>query len=221
MVAAKKQVEATDDDGVLVVKKLNILTVQIPIVGTAPYVQNKFSAKGREQYRKTQEAGQQAKSKKQREPKDFQATYEAAIHWAQDDKGKKWMGLPAPAIRKAMIDACRLIGYHMTTAKMSVFVVADGVDIDDGTPLVKIEGKPERVEHVVRNETGTIDIRWRPMWREWTALLTLRFDADQFSVEDVHNLLRRAGVQVGIGEGRPFSKKSAGMGWGTFDLKED
>ena len=37
-------------------------------------------------------------------------------------------------------------------------------------------------------------------------------------VHEVRNLLVRAGVQVGIGEGRPYSKKSYGMGWGTFEV---
>lgn len=32
------------------------------------------------------------------------------------------------------------------------------------------------------------------------------------------NLLSRAGLQVGIGEGRPDSKKSAGMGYGLFTV---
>jgi hypothetical protein len=48
----------------------------------------------------------------------------------------------------------------------------------------------------------------------------LRWDADQFSVNDVMNLLSRAGVQVGIGEGRPFSKNSNGMGWGTWEVQQ-
>jgi len=31
-------------------------------------------------------------------------------------------------------------------------------------------------------------------------------------------LLARVGMQVGIGEGRPDSKNSAGMGWGLFEV---
>jgi ribosomal protein S17 len=42
---------------------------------------------------------------------------------------------------------------------------------------------------------------------------------DQFKVQDVANLLSRVGEQVGICEGRPDSKNSAGMGWGTFQVK--
>jgi hypothetical protein len=120
-----------------------------------------------------------------------------------------------------MISACRLVGFKMTLAKMSIFVEADGFDADDGTPLVKlIAGEPERMDAAVRNATGVIDIRSRPMWREWQADLRVRFDGDQFTLDDVANLLSRVGVQVGIGEGRPDSKASAGMGWGTFKLAE-
>ena len=36
--------------------------------------------------------------------------------------------------------------------------------------------------------------------------------------EDVANLIMRAGMQAGIGEGRPFSKESAGIGYGLFEV---
>jgi hypothetical protein len=32
--------------------------------------------------------------------------------------------------------------------------------------------------------------------------------------------MARVGLQVGIGEGRPDSKNSAGMGWGLFTIEE-
>jgi len=51
-------------------------------------------------------------------------------------------------------------------------------------------------------------------------MVRIRFDQDTFSLQDVVNLLSRAGMQVGIGEGRPASKKSkCGMGWGMFRVK--
>jgi hypothetical protein len=70
----------------------------------------------------------------------------------------------------------------------------------------------------VRNKSGVADLRVRPMWREWHVRLTVRYDADQFTESDVVNLFHRAGLQVGIGEGRPFSKESNGLGYGTFTL---
>ena len=70
----------------------------------------------------------------------------------------------------------------------------------------------------VRNATGVADIRVRPMWREWAADVKVSYDADQFTLQDVTNLMQRVGMQVGIGEGRPDSRDSAGLGWGTFVL---
>mgnify|MGYP001580518047 FL=1 len=58
------------------------------------------------------------------------------------------------------------------------------------------------------------------MWREgWEARVRIRYDGDQFSLADVSNLLARAGLQVGVGEGRADSKNSAGIGWGFFAMK--
>ena len=54
------------------------------------------------------------------------------------------------------------------------------------------------------------------MWREWEAIVNLEYDADMIAERSVVNLLARMGRQVGIGEGRPFSKNSVGQGWGTF-----
>ena len=128
-------------------------------------------------------------------------------------------GIPAGAFRSACIRACKLVGYEMTMAKCSIFVEHDGLDKVDATPLVKIKGNPEKTIMPVRNQTGVLDLRSRPVWKNWSVDLRVRFDLDQFSPNDVINLLNRAGIQVGIGEGRPFSKKSDGMGYGLFVVK--
>jgi hypothetical protein len=193
-------------------------TIAVGIVGTSPYVQNKFSAKARAQIKATQEAGPTARSARKREPKDFVAEFEAAIHRSDDG----WCGIPAPAFRNAMISACRIVGYAMTRAKLAFHVLADGFDAEDRTPLVKIlEGEPVYFDKPVRNETGVADLRARPLWNPgWRAIVSVRYDADMFEREHVVNLLSRAGQQVGIGEGRPDSKKSNGQGWGLFDVEE-
>jgi len=192
-------------------------TVLFKIVGTSPYVQNKFSHKAAEQMKAKQAAGSVSRKGKNRTPKDFRGAYEAAMHKTADGQ----CGIPAPAFRNAMISACRIVGFHMTKAKLSVFTEADGYDADDGTPLVFIKGNPEYYETAVRNESGVADIRPRPMWKPgWEADVRIRFDTEQFSLEDVSNLLMRAGQQVGIGEGRPDSTNSCGLGWGLFTLAQ-
>lgn len=201
-----------------VIKAPRISTAAFTIIGTAPYVQNKWSAKAREIYKKMQEAGSVGKKGKKREGKDFQACYEDAQH----KSGEGWVGIPAGAFRSAMIGACRMVGFKMTYAKLSVFIEADGFDADDGTPLVKItKGKPHYHEATVRNDNGGADIRARPMWDPgWEAVVKVRYDEDQFSFDDVSNLLLRAGLQAGIGEGRADSRDSCGMGWGEFRIRE-
>jgi len=192
-------------------------TAEFLIVGTAPYVQQAFSQKAREQIKGTQEAGSQSRSKKKREAKDFQECYEQSKHYSREG----WIGIPAGAFRAAMISACRLVGFKMTLAKLSVYIEADGFDRIDGTPLVRITGEPHYSEHPVRIK-DTVDLRARPMWDSgWSAKVRVTFDLEQFSLQDVGNLMMRVGRQVGIGEGRPDSRNSAGMGWGLFDISSD
>ena len=192
-------------------------TAEFRIVGTAPYCQNAFSQKALNQIKETQLADSQAKARKKREPKDFQACYEAAMHKTAEG----WPGIPATAFRNAMIDACRLVGFKMTHAKLAVFIEADGYDALDHTPLVKIEGEPQYSESFVRPQASGVDIRPRPLWPTWKATVRIKFDGEQFSLLDMTNLVYRAGEQVGIGEGRPNSPNSNGLGWGTFTLESE
>jgi hypothetical protein len=201
---------------VITIKPPKFRTLTVTIEGSAPYMQARFSAKAMQAMTDKMKAGSTAKSKTKREARDFDDDFQQAQHFSEEG----WVGIPATAFRNACIDACRAVGFKMTLAKMSVFIEADGLDKVDGTPLVKlIAGKPEKTELAVRNATGVLDIRVRPLWRKWSAKVRLRFDEDQFTVSDVTNLLSRAGQQIGIGEGRPYSRQSAGLGYGTFDVK--
>ncbi len=191
-----------------------IIEAQFRINGTAPYMQARFSHKSMVAMQEKMEAGSTSKGKKVRTARDFDADYENAKHVAVEG----WCGIPASAFRAAMISACRLVGFKMTLAKLSIFIEADGFDQVDGQPLVKLTGKPERCDLPVRNATGVMDIRARPMWRQWSANLRIKFDTAQFTQQDICNLLMRVGMQVGVGEGRPDSRASAGMGYGLFAI---
>lgn len=190
-------------------------TIRLKLVGTSPYMQARFSEKALHKMMATQQAGSQAKSKRAREARDFDSDYEAATHFLEDGNA----GIPASAFRNAAISACKLVGFHMTKAKCTIFVEADGLDRIDGTPLVVIHGKREKTVMPARNDNGSCDLRSRPMWRKWSTTIAVRFDEDQFSVSDVVNLIVRVGAQVGVGEGRPDSPNSNGLGYGLFDVQ--
>lgn len=197
------------------IKPANMQTAKFKIVGTAPLVQARFSEKAKQAMMAKMEAGSTANKSRAKPARDFDEDMRNAMHMSEEG----WQGIPAGAFRNAMISACRLVGFKMTLAKLSVFVEADGIDKVDGIPLIKFAGKPERHEMAARVGIDGTDIRIRPMWRKWEADLRIRFDADQFTIADIANLLERVGMQVGIGEGRPDSRSSAGLGWGTFAVK--
>lgn len=210
------QMETSNQIERIVIREPRFRVVQVPIIGTAPLVTARFSEKVKHSIRKKHEAGSVSRGKKEREARDFLVEYEASKYVSADG----WNGVHAAAFRNGAIDACRAVGYKMTHAKLAVFILEDGYDAYEPIPLVRIDGRdPEPFITHVRNQTGVADLRSRALYPTgWRMTLNVRFDEDMFTSTDVVNLLARVGLQVGIGEGRPYSKQSAGMGFGTFEL---
>lgn len=190
--------------------------IKFLIEGTAPLMIAKFSAKAINAIKETQEAGSAAKTKKKREARDFSADAHNARHISRDG----WDGVAAAAFRNASIDACRAAGFVMTRAKLCIFCEADGLDAETNEPLVKIiaDGPHEETIMAVRNASGVMDLRSRPLWHNWQMEPRLRFDMDILTAQDVVNLIARVGLQVGIGEGRPYGRDGAGIGYGLFRI---
>lgn len=190
-------------------------TATVKIVGTAPYLQNKFSSENRDKMLETQKAGSAAKrTRKAKAPKDFEKVYRGSMHISQEG----WHGIPATALRNAMIDACRLTEMDMVRAKMCIFIIAQGLDVENLEPLVKIDGKPRMLIDRVKIGIASTDLAARAVFEKWSATFEINWDDDVFRAQDVVNLLARAGWQVGIGAGRPLSKTSGGTGKGTFKV---
>lgn len=201
--------------GPIVITPPDIQTLALDIEGVAPLVINKFSAKAKEVMMAAQSAGSAAKTRKAREAKNFEELCDGARHVSSEG----WDGIHAAAFRNAAISACRTAGFVMSKAKLAIFVEPDGFDADDMTPLVRIsKGSPVMVVSPCRNSSGVIDLRPRPTYFPWGATVRISFDAGVFTSTDVVNLIARAGLQVGIGEGRPDSKQSAGVGNGLFRI---
>lgn len=199
------------------IKPPNFQTAAFTITAAGvPLVVHRFSAKLKNQMKEKMETGKAASSRKNREAKNTDDTYNEARYQASEG----WDGFQASSIRNALISACRLVGFKMTLAKLSLFVIADGYDKSEPQiPLIRIHGKPTKQEDMARVETGQPYVTVRAAYHNWKANIRLRWDADQFTIADVTNLLSRVGMQVGIGEGRPDSKNSAGLGWGSFDVE--
>jgi hypothetical protein len=193
-----------------------IATFAIHAARGVPLVVHRFAAKTKEEMRQKIETGKAATSKRNREARDTDEIFNGARYRSKEG----WDGFHAAAIRNALISACRLVSFKMTLAKLSVFVLADGFDeLEPQVPLIRIYGEPTKQEDMARVETGQPYVTIRAAYHEWSAKVRIRWDADQFTLADVSNLLARVGMQVGIGEGRPDSKNSAGMGWGLFEIE--
>lgn len=201
---------------VLNIAPLRQAILTVPLIGETPLKILRFSRKKQNDMMQTQLAGSQAKTKKVREPKNVERDYEDAKYRGRTGK-EEWLGMNASAIRIGCIETCRVAGYTMTKAKMSLFSVHDGIDIvDNSTPLVRIYGEPEMCIDPVRNTSGVADLRVRCMWREWKIVARIRFDESQFAPSDVLNLLIRMGQQNGLGEGRANGRDGNGTGNGVF-----
>lgn len=194
------------------IKPPNFQRATFKIVGAAPLVIHRFSKKALGIGEPPKAPGEKRK-KKVTNP---EAEFNAGRYISHDG----WDGFHAAAIRNAMISACRLCNYKIVLAKLSVFAEADGWDAKEPQiPLIRIYGEPVMQHDIGRVATGQPYPLYRPAYHDWSANIRIRWDGDQFTLQDVSNLLSRAGMQVGIGEGRPDSKRSAGCGWGLFTLE--
>lgn len=203
----------------LAVKPMNMKTAAFKIVGTSPLVIHRFDEKIKRQFMDKIEKGSTPAGKKKHAAQNLDELFERAKYIGETG-GKRWEGFNASALRCAMISACRLVNFKMTLAKLSIVIIEDGRDVADPSyALVRINGKAERFDAVARTETGVAMLTIRPRYFPWSATAKIKFDADQFALQDIANLLARVGVQVGIGEGRNDSKNSCGMGWGAFEVK--
>lgn len=197
--------------------RFGIVQFSVRAAEDSPLVIHRFSLKVKQQMKAKMETGKPAASRKTREAKATDDLYEEARYRGVEG----WDGFNASAIRNAMISACRLVGFKMTLAKLSIFTFADGRDAHEPQfQLVRIYGDPVKQEDMARVETGQPYVTVRPAYHDWRAKIRIRFDLDQFTETDVANLMTRVGLQVGIGEGRPDSKNSAGMGWGLFNIEQ-
>lgn len=118
-------------------------------------------------------------------------------------------GFPAIAFKSSAVSACTSLGKAAITkvaARQAFHVMAD----DPKTGLVKLIGKPEMRDDMVRVGMGQADIRFRGQFYPWSCDLKIRYNARVLSFEQIANIFNTAGFAVGVGEWR--SEKDGGYG---------
>jgi hypothetical protein len=182
-------------------KRLARTQARIPIEGTAPLIQHRFSEKA-----KGMMLDRQQGRIVEREPKEPDELFEAAMYRLPGDR----YGHPAVAFKSAIVGGARFFKgskLTMTGVKVALFVRGEGADM-----LVEIDGVPKMREDPVRNSSGVADLRYRPVFWPWTATLHIVYIKNQFSLDSLVALVD-AGGNVGIGEWRPE--------FGTFKVSEE
>jgi hypothetical protein len=175
------------------------------IEGTSPLIIHKFSTKAQTQI----EEKQAKKSKGGRPLRNPQEDYEGALYFLND--GVRY-GFPAGAFKAAMVRAGEQLEWKMTQLKVRFFVVPD----EKETNLVEIIGEPRMRTDMVRIGMGTADVRYRPEFTNWQAVLKIQYNSKGISTEQLAELIALAGFSVGIGEWRPG--KAATGSFGTWKL---
>ena len=189
---------------------LKIETLSLTLIGDTPLICHKWSEKAKKEMLDKQ----MKKAKGAKVAKDPKKDYIDSMYWLSEipeDPTEKEIeeadfGFPAIAFKNAAVGACRNIdGMKMTIARGVFHIVADG------NGLVEIDGSPNIREDMVRIGNGVADIRFRGEFKDWNVSLTIKYNKNVLSEEQIVNLFNTAGFAVGIGEWRPEKDGQNGM----------
>lgn len=184
------------------ISKIGAETISVPLVGSTPLIMHRFSEKAK---RQMLDATQGRKAPK--EPKDPEAEYEAAFYKMRD--GERY-GFPVIAFKAATVGAARFYGKDVTMTSLRQSIFMSGEPGQDGLSLTEIIGEPEMREDVVRVGQGGTDLRYRPMFRDWRAVLTVTYVKSMLTRDSLLSLIDAGGMGVGVGEWRPEKKGDFG-----------
>ena len=153
----------------------------------------------------------QQKKATERKPKDIQHEFEMSLYPKQNGKHV----YPSGNIKAACVDAAHTFVPTITKkqARGMFFIPVDWLVIEGPDPVthkanVKLDGMG-----------GVTDIRIRPEFKEWQMTIPIEYDENgPLSIEQIVNLIQKAGFYVGTGEWRPLPKKGKPGIHGRFEI---
>lgn len=208
---ADRIARATKGAVIVDLPKIDVRSFSVTLNGLSPLIVHKFSEKSRKEI----EDKQQKKAKGAKEVRVPRNEYLASFYMLEGttpETPDAVYGVPASAFKNAAVDACTFVdGMTKVEARGAFHVIAD-----EG-PLVKItdHSAPTMREDTVRIGMGTLDLRYRPEFAEWSVTLGIRYNHAAISPDQIVNLFNLAGFSIGIGEWRPQRDGMNGM----FEVK--
>lgn len=175
--------------------ELSIATTTIRLVGDSPLICHAWSHKAKQEMLDKQ----MKKAKQAKEAKDPERDFRESLY----EHPQGGYGFPAVAFKSAAVDACsHIAGVTKVEARGAFHIIGD---------MIRIEGEPRMREDMVRIAMGTADIRFRGEFPEWACELTIRYNRNVLSEEQIRNLFNVGGFAIGVGEWRPQKDGSFGM----------
>lgn len=208
MATTKKAEDTTATEAQVQLNKIDAETLIVPIRGTAPLIVHNFSEKSRRQMLEAQQG-----KKKIKEIRDPRAEYEAAFYRIAHEDGTEGYGFPVTAFKAATTGAARFYDKSVTMTALRQFMFMRGVMTKaDAQMLVEIHGEPEMREDVVRlgGPSRSADLRYRPMFPEWTCELTVTYVKSSIDRGSILSLIDAGGMGIGVGEWRPEKRGEFG-----------
>jgi hypothetical protein len=195
-------------DAQVAIDRIGIETIEVPIVGTSPLIVHRFSEKAKRQMLDNMQGRKTPKT-----IKDPEGEYEAAFYRL---KGQDGYGFPVLAFKAATVGAARFYDKSVTMTALKQYLFFRGVPGVDGMSMAVIDGEPELREDVVRLGRGSTDLRYRPIFHEWSTTLTVMFVQSALTRGSVLSLIDAGGLGVGVGEWRPERSGD----FGTYQIDE-
>jgi hypothetical protein len=204
-----KAKSASEQGAVIRIQDIRVVSTILWLIGNSPLISNRFAKKGIDMMLASQL--QLPESYLPRQPKDPWLDFCQSQHKLPDGSP----AVPGGAFKSAMVAAVR----QLPSAKVKMNQIKQFFHVRPH--LIKIYGdKPRMIQHVVRNQTGVADIRFRSIYMRWCVGLPIDFDADLIGLEAMGILASRAGFGCGIGDWRTSAPKSFNGQAGSFHVAE-
>ncbi|MBQ1535082.1 MAG: hypothetical protein IIZ62_00410 [Ruminococcus sp.] len=204
---------------IVAIKPIEMNTVEIEIKGDTPLIMHAWSEKAKKMMLDAQQGKTKGKKKDVKNPvEDFinsmywlteqpsdssEEAFEKAIA-----SGAKF-GFPVTAFKQAAISAAYRMGWVKDKMGLrgAFFIESDFGD------MIEIKSDPPIMrEDMVKIGMGTADLRYRGEFRNWSAVLRVKYNINgQFSLENILNIINAGGTICGVGEWRPEKDGQFGM----------
>lgn len=226
--------KTTTTQEIITIKPIEMRAIKITIVGDTPLIMHAWSEKAKKMMLDAQQGKKKGKEKIYRNPVDefIQSMYwlegkpeysdkateeECEIAFNEAVKNGAKFGFPVTALKQAAISAAYRMGWVKNKMELRGVFFVDGYEGQEDMMLINSD-VPELREDMVKIGMGTADLRYRGEFKNWSAELTVRYNANgQYTLENIINIINAGGMVCGLGEWRPERDGQSGM----FHVKAD